>query len=150
MIPRGIISSDGHICEPPNCYVTTLNRNTATQPAYRRPTGWFGGFCVPGMKRPVALGFIDGAGFSIKERNARAKTIKFSESVKLPTAERRVFPIWTRRDCRRSHLCLGRDGPMYAPRPRIQRRLYAGYNRWLQSMCSEARTVSWVWPRRQS
>jgi hypothetical protein len=36
-------------------------------------------FVVPGMKRPVALGFIDGAGFSIKERNNRAKTIKFAD-----------------------------------------------------------------------
>jgi hypothetical protein len=31
------------------------------------------------MKRPVALGFIDGAGFGVRERIERAKRIKFSE-----------------------------------------------------------------------
>ena len=36
-------------------------------------------FVVPGMKRPVALGFIDGAGFSIKDRNERAKRLKFAD-----------------------------------------------------------------------
>ena len=36
-------------------------------------------FVVPGMKRPVALGFIDGAGFGVKERLERAKRIKFAD-----------------------------------------------------------------------
>jgi hypothetical protein len=31
------------------------------------------------MKRPVALGFTDGAGFGVRQRNERAKRIKFSE-----------------------------------------------------------------------
>src|ERR1700740_3235859 len=80
MIPRGIISSDGHVCEPPNCYVDYID------PKYRdnaprilpQPDGTEA-FVVPGMKRPVALGFIDGAGFSIKERNERAKRLKFAD-----------------------------------------------------------------------
>ena len=25
MIPRGIISADGHVCEPPNCYVDYID-----------------------------------------------------------------------------------------------------------------------------
>jgi hypothetical protein len=62
VIPRGIISADGHVCEPPNCYVDYID------PKYRdsaprivpQPEGTEA-FVVPGMKRPVALGFIDGA-----------------------------------------------------------------------------------------
>ena len=80
MIPPGIISADGHICEPPNCYVNYIDpkyRDTAPR-IIAQPDGTEA-FVVPGMKRPVALGFTDGAGFSIKEHNDRAKRIKFAD-----------------------------------------------------------------------
>ena len=72
MIPAGIISADGHVCEPANCYVDHID------PKYRdrrrtssRQDDGTDAFIVPGMKRPVPLGFIDGAGFGPRER-ARA------------------------------------------------------------------------------
>src|SRR5579872_3147490 len=80
VIPRGIISADGHVCEPPNCYIDYI------EPKYRdnaprvleQPDGTEA-FVVPGMKRPFQLGFIDGAGFTIKDRNERARKLKFSD-----------------------------------------------------------------------
>src|SRR5579872_2187400 len=80
VIPRGIISSDGHVCEPPNCYIDYIEpkyRDTAPR-VLEQPDGTEA-FVVPGMKRPVALGFIDGAGFTIKERNDRARRLKFKD-----------------------------------------------------------------------
>ena len=56
-IPAGIISADGHVCEPPNCYVDYI------EPKYKdvapriveQPDGK-DAFVVHGMKRPVPLG----------------------------------------------------------------------------------------------
>ena len=80
MIPAGIISADGHVCEPANCYVDHID------PQYRDRAPYIttlddgtDAFIVPGMKKPVALGFIDGAGFTPTQRLARAKTMKFSD-----------------------------------------------------------------------
>jgi hypothetical protein len=97
MIPRGIISSDGHVCEPPNCYVDYI------EPKYRdnaprvvlQPDG-SEAFIVPGMKRPVALGFIDGAGFGVKERLERAKRIKSRIFAPAPTVAAPVSRTWIR------------------------------------------------------
>ena len=80
MIPRGIISADGHVCEPANCYTDYID------PKYRDdaphivelPNGQEA-FVIKGQKRPVGLGFVDGAGFGIQERIDRAKTIKFAD-----------------------------------------------------------------------
>ncbi|MBI3246920.1 MAG: amidohydrolase [Deltaproteobacteria bacterium] len=140
MIPRGIISADGHICEPPNCYVDYI------EPKYRdsaprivaQPDG-SEAFVVPGMKRPVALGFIDGAGFSIQERNARAKTIKFSEireaayggHARLPYMDQDGIAAEVIYASVGMGLCMHRD-------PEYKDACMQAYNRWLQSMCSEA------------
>jgi hypothetical protein len=80
MIPAGIISADGHVCEPANCYVDYIDpkyRDTAPHRVVQDDGTEV--FVVPGMKRPVGLGFIDGAGFGPRERLERAKTLKFSD-----------------------------------------------------------------------
>lgn len=152
MIPRGIISADGHICEPPNCYVDYI------EPKYRdsaprvvaQPDG-SEAFVVPGMKRPVALGFIDGAGFSIKERNSRAKTIKFSEireaayggKARLPYMDQDGIAAEIIYASVGMGLCMHRD-------PEYKDACMRAYNRWLQSMCSEAPDRILVWRKRQS
>lgn len=126
MIPRGIISADGHVCEPPNCYVDYID------PKYRdnaprvvpQPDGTEA-FIVPGMKRPVALGFIDGAGFGIKERNERAKRLKFAEVREAAYGGPGAVTLHGRGwDCRRDRLRFGRDGPVHAPGCRVQGRLH--------------------------
>jgi hypothetical protein len=81
MIPAGIISADGHVCEPANCYVDYIDpkyRDNAPHMVAVQDDGTEV-FVVPGMKRPVGLGFIDGAGFGPCERPERAKTLKFSD-----------------------------------------------------------------------
>ncbi len=140
MIPPGIISADGHICEPPNCYVDFIN------PKYRdsaprivvQPDG-SEAFVVPGMKRPVALGFIDGAGFGIKERNDRAKRIKFSDIREAAYGGRARVPYMDQDGIAAEMiyasvgmgLCMHRDAE-------YKDACMKAYNRWLQSMCSEA------------
>ena len=112
MIPAGIISSDGHICEPPNCYTDYIDpKYRDTAPRVVEQADGTEAFVVHGMKRPVPLGFIDGAGFSVTERNDRAKICKFpglaSQSgtigpksvnfrifVRVPTAAMPVFRTW--------------------------------------------------------
>lgn len=127
MIPPGIISADGHVCEPPNCYVDHIDpkyRDTAPR-IVAQPDGTEA-FVVHGMKHPIALGFIDGAGFSIQERNARAKRITFADIREAAYGRPGAYSLHgPGRDCRRNHLRLGRDGPVYAPRSGVQRRLHA-------------------------
>ena len=80
MIPAGIISADGHVCEPPNCYVDFIDpKYRDDAPRIVEQDNGTEAFVVPGMKRPIELGFIDGAGFGPRERNARAKTMRFSD-----------------------------------------------------------------------
>ena len=78
MIPAGIISADGHVCEPPDCYVDNIEpRYREDAPRIVEQDDGTEAFVVPGMKRPIGLGFIDGAGFGPRERKQRAKTMRF-------------------------------------------------------------------------
>jgi hypothetical protein len=80
MIPAGAISADSHVVEPANCYVDHID------PKYRddapriieQPDG-SDAFLIAGMKRPVGLGLMDGAGFGPKVRNKRMKTLKAAD-----------------------------------------------------------------------
>ena len=140
MIPRGIISADGHVCEPPNCYVDYIDpkfRDRAPQ-VLPQPDGTEA-FVVPGMKRPIALGFIDGAGFSIKERNDRAKRLKFADVREGAYSGRARLPYMDKDGIAAEvvyasvgmGLCNHRDAE-------YKDACMKAYNRWLQSMCSEA------------
>ena len=69
MIPAGIISADGHVCEPANCYVDYIDpKYRDDAPRIVRQNDGTDAFVIPGMRKPVKLGFIDGAGFGPKER----------------------------------------------------------------------------------
>ena len=80
MIPIGAISADSHVVEPPNCYVDHI------EPRYRddaprvveQPDG-SDAFFIKGMKRPVGLGLMDGAGYTPLVRNERLKKLKAAD-----------------------------------------------------------------------
>jgi hypothetical protein len=78
MIPAGIISADGHVCEPANCYVDYIDpKYRDDAPRIVRQDDGTDAFVIPGMRKPVKLGFIDGAGFGPKERAERARHLTF-------------------------------------------------------------------------
>ena len=82
MIPRGIISADGHVCEPPNCYVDYIDpkyRDNAPH-VVRQPDGT-DAYVVPGMKRPVALGFEGELRDRFQQRLHRALNIRVARMV---------------------------------------------------------------------
>lgn len=140
MIPAGIISADGHVCEPPNTYVDFID------PAYRerapriveQPDGTEA-FVVDGMKKPIGLGFIDGAGFGVRERLDRAKRIRFSDirqgayggAARLPFMDEDGLAAEIIYASVGMGLCMHKD-PLYKDA------CMRAYNRWLQAMCSEA------------
>jgi predicted TIM-barrel fold metal-dependent hydrolase len=140
MIPRGIISADGHVCEPPNCYVDFIDpkfRDVAPR-MVEQPDGTEA-FVVHGMKRPFAIGFIDGAGLSVRERVERARRIKFSD-IREAAYSGRARVEYMDRDGIAAEivyasigmgLCMHRD-------PAYKDACMKAYNRWLQAMCSEA------------
>ena len=65
MIPAGIVSADGHVCEPPDCYVNYIDpKYRDDAPRVVRQADGTDAFVIPGMKKPISLGFIDGAGGS--------------------------------------------------------------------------------------
>jgi predicted TIM-barrel fold metal-dependent hydrolase len=140
MIPPGIISADGHVCEPANCYVDHID------PKYRDEAPYIttledgtDAFIVPGMKKPVALGFIDGAGFTPTERNERAKTMKFSDVRPAAYLGQERIPFMDRDGIAAEliyasvgmGIFMHRDGEYKAA-------CMKAYNRWLAAMCADA------------
>lgn len=140
MIPAGIISADGHVCEPPNCYVDYIDpkfRDRAPT-VVEQPDGTEA-FVVPGMKRPINLGFVDGAGFGPKERNKRAKTMKFSDvrSASYLGKDRVPFMDQDGLAAELIYASIGMGISMHRD-AEYKDACMTAYNRWLQAMCSEA------------
>ncbi len=140
MIPAGIISADGHVCEPPNCYVDHID------PAYREQAPRLvvqddgtEAFVVPGMKRPIALGFIDGAGFGPRERNQRAKTMRFADVRPAAYLGRERVPFMDADGLAAELIYASVGMGLFMHRdPEYKSACMQAYNRWLQSMCAEA------------
>lgn len=140
MIPAGIISADGHVCEPPNCYVDYID------PKYRdraptvveQPDGTEA-FVVPGMKRPIALGFVDGAGFGVRERNERAKTMRFADVRPAGYVGRERLPFMDADGLAAEliYASVGMGLSMHRDADYKDACMKA-YNRWLADMCADA------------
>ncbi len=139
-IPAGIISADGHVCEPANCYIDYID------PAYRdrAPTietqdDGTEMFVVPGMRRPINLGFVDGAGFGPKEREERAKTMKFSDvrSAGYRGTDRLPFMDQDGLAAELIYASVGMGITMHRD-AEYKDACMRAYNRWLQAMCAEA------------
>ena len=140
MIPPGIISADGHVCEPPNCYIDYIDpRFRDRAPHVAELDDGTEAFIVPGMKRPVALGFVDGAGFGVKERNSRAKTMRFSDvrPAAYLGAERVPFMDRDGLAAELIYASIGMGLTMHRD-SEYKDACMKAYNRWLQAMCSEA------------
>jgi predicted TIM-barrel fold metal-dependent hydrolase len=128
------------VCEPPNCYIDYID------PKYRdraptvveQPDGTEA-FVVPGMKRPVALGFVDGAGFGVKERNDRAKHMRFSDV--RPAAylgqERLPFMDTDGLAAELIYASVGMGITMHRD-AEYKDACMTAYNRWLAQMCAQA------------
>jgi predicted TIM-barrel fold metal-dependent hydrolase len=140
MIPAGIISADGHVCEPANCYVDHIDPKYRDQaPRIEALDDGTEAFIVPGMKRPVPLGFIDGAGFSPRERLERAKTMKFAD-VRLGAYSGRERVAYMDEDGIAAELIYASVGMgLFMHRdPELKDAFLWAYNRWLAEMCAEA------------
>lgn len=139
MIPAGAISADSHVVEPPNCYVDFID------PKYRdraprivaQPDG-SDAFHIDGMKKDVALGLMDGAGFTVGDRNRRVRGMK-AHQVRPGGWSGRARAEYMDRDGIAAEviyasvgmaLCLHRDSD-------YKNACMQAYNRWLQSFCAE-------------
>jgi uncharacterized protein len=140
VIPPGIISADGHVCEPPNCYIDYIDPKFRDRaPHVAELDDGTEAFIVPGMKRPIALGFVDGAGFGVKERNSRAKTMRFSDvrPAAYLGAERVPFMDRDGLAAELIYASVGMGLTMHRD-SEYKDACMKAYNRWLQAMCSEA------------
>lgn len=140
MIPPGIISADGHVCEPANCYVDHIDpKYRDDAPRIVEQDDGTEAFIVPGMKRPVPLGFVDGAGFGPTERLKRAKKMKFSDVRSAGYSGKDRVPFMDQDGLAAEiiyasvgmGICMHRDAE-------YKNACMKAYNRWLQSMCNEA------------
>jgi uncharacterized protein len=140
MIPAGIISADGHVCEPANCYVDYIDPKYRDQAPYivTQDDGT-DAFIVPGMRRPVPLGFIDGAGFGPRERLERAKTMKFSDvrEAAYRGAERVPYMDQDGLAAELIYASVGMGISMHRDGEYKDACMWA-YNRWLAEMCADA------------
>jgi predicted TIM-barrel fold metal-dependent hydrolase len=140
MIPAGIISADGHVCEPADCYVDHIDpKYRDDAPRIVRQDDGTDAFVVPGMKRPVPLGFIDGAGFGPTERLARAKTLTFSDvrvaayrgAERIPYMDQDGIAAELIYASVGMGICMHRDA-------QYKDACMWAYNRWLAEMCADA------------
>jgi predicted TIM-barrel fold metal-dependent hydrolase len=140
MIPAGIISADGHVCEPANCYVDHIDpKYRDDAPRIVEQDDGTEAFIVPGMRRPVPLGFVDGAGFGPTERLVRAKKMKFSDVRAAAYSGKERVPFMDQDGLAAEiiyasvgmGICMHRDAE-------FKNACMKAYNRWLQGMCSEA------------
>jgi predicted TIM-barrel fold metal-dependent hydrolase len=140
MIPAGIISADGHVCEPANCYVDHIDpKYRDDAPRIVRQDDGTDAFVIPGMKRPVALGFIDGAGFGPRERADRARTLTFEDVREGAYIGRERIPFMDRDGLAAEliyasvgmGICMHRDAE-------YKDACMWAYNRWLAGMCADA------------
>jgi predicted TIM-barrel fold metal-dependent hydrolase len=140
MIPAGIISADGHVCEPANCYVDYIDPKYRDEaPHIVAQDDGTDAFIVPGMKRPVPLGFIDGAGFGPRERLERAKTMKFSDvrAAAYDGAERVPYMDQDGIAAELIYASVGMGICMHRDADYKDACMWA-YNRWLADMCADA------------
>jgi predicted TIM-barrel fold metal-dependent hydrolase len=140
MIPAGIISADGHVCEPADCYVDHIDpKYRDDAPRIVRQDDGTDAFIVPGMKRPVPLGFIDGAGFGPRERLERAKTMTFSDvrPAAYRGAERVPFMDQDGIAAELIYASVGMGICMHRDAEYKDACMWA-YNRWLAEMCADA------------
>ena len=142
MIPKGIISADGHVCEPPNCYVDFIDpKYRDDAPRIVEQDDGTEAFVIKGMKKPIGLGFIDGAGFGVRERIGRAKKIRFSDVREASYRGHARVPFMDQDGLAAEiiyasvgmGLCMHKD-PLYKDA------CMKAYNRWLQTMCGEEPT----------
>jgi predicted TIM-barrel fold metal-dependent hydrolase len=140
MIPAGIISADGHVCEPANCYVDYIDPKYRDQaPRIVRQDDGTDAFVIPGMKRPVKLGFIDGAGFGPSERAERARSLTFDGVREAAYLGRERVPFMDRDGLAAEliyasvgmGICMHRDA-------QYKDACMWAYNRWLAEMCADA------------
>ena len=140
MIPAGIISADGHVCEPANCYVDHID------PAYRdiaprivRQDDGTDAFVIHGMKKPIKLGFIDGAGFGPQERAERAADADHRRRPRGGVRRPERIPFMDRDGLAAEliyasvgmGICMHRDAE-------YKDACMWAYNRWLAEMCADA------------
>jgi len=140
MIPPGIISADGHVCEPANCYVDHIEpkfRDDA--PRIVAQDDGTEAFVVPGMKRPVALGFVDGAGYGVKERADRAAKMRFADVRPAAYGGKERLPFMDEDGLAAEiiYASVGMGLTMHRD-PIYKDACMKAYNRWLQGMCGEA------------
>lgn len=137
MIPRGAISADSHVVEPPNCYIDFIDPKYRDR-APRVVTQADGSdvFQIDGMKRPVAIGLMDGAGFGVRERTLRVRKIR-ADQIRPGGYDGKARAEYMDRDGIAAEviyasvgmaLCLHRD-------PDYKNACMQAYNRWLQSFC---------------
>jgi predicted TIM-barrel fold metal-dependent hydrolase len=140
MIPAGIISADGHVCEPADCYVDYIDpKYRDNAPRIVEQDDGTDAFIVPGMRRPVPLGFIDGAGFGPHERLERAKTMKFSDvregayrgDARVPYMDQDGIAAELIYASVGMGICMHRDAEYKSA-------CMWAYNRWLAQMCADA------------
>jgi uncharacterized protein len=140
MIPAGIISADGHVCEPADCYVDYIDpKYRDNAPRIVEQDDGTDAFIVPGMRRPVPLGFIDGAGFGPTERLQRAKTMKFSDvrlgayrgDARIPYMDQDGLAAELIYASVGMGICMHRDAEYKSA-------CMWAYNRWLAQMCADA------------
>ncbi|MSP43935.1 MAG: amidohydrolase [Alphaproteobacteria bacterium] len=138
-IPHGIISADSHIVEPPHCYVDFIEpkyRDTAPRVVLREDGGEM--YVVEGQKKVAPIGFIDGAGYTVKERLQRARSLHWSD-VRPGSYDGKAREADQNRDGIAAEIIYASLGMVLCTHPDMEYKAACmlAYNRWLQSFCAD-------------
>lgn len=133
----GAISADSHIVEPPGCYVDHIEpkyRDVAPR-VERHPSGR-DVYVVKDLKRTVPLGFLDGAGMSVAERQQHIATTTF-EQVRRGGWDPEARCADMDRDGIAAEIIYASVGIVLCTHPDAEYKdaCMQAYNRWLQGFC---------------
>ncbi len=140
MFFKGVISADSHIVEPPNCYVDFIDPKFREDAPHvvRKPNGQ-DIYVIKDMKQSVPMGFLDGAGMTVPERQKHVATTKFEET-RPGGYDAKARLVDMDREGTAAEIIYASVGMVLCshPDPVYKDAAMKAYNRWLQSFCEGA------------
>jgi uncharacterized protein len=140
MFFKGIISADSHIVEPPNCYVDFIDpKFREDAPRVVRKENGQDIYVIKDLKQTVPLGFLDGAGMTVLERQKHVATTKFEET-RAGGYDAKARLADMDREGTAAEIIYASVGMVLCthPDPIYKNAAMQAYNRWLQSFCEGA------------
>lgn len=140
MFFQGAISADSHIVEPPHCFTDFIDpafRDRA--PHVARQADGRDLYVFEGVRKPIPIGLLDGAGMTAKDRRQHIMTTTF-DGIRPSAWDPKYRIADQERDGIAAEIIYASVGMILCTHPDLAYKTACmeAYNRWLQTYCAEA------------